>query len=510
MTKGLIISGERKRTREELFARASRLSTGFDDLGIGPGDSVALMLRNVFPFFEVTVAVGRLGGHAVPINWHFLADETEHILRDSAAKAIVVHADLLPQIEAAIPENVKVLVVATPPEIVGAYGVSDSSARVPDGRTDYESWLSSFEGWSGEPRSSPGAMLYTSGTTGKPKGVRRKPPRPEQMQLGRKIGQQVYGFGPEARGVITGPMYHIAPNTFALAVALLGDRLVLQPRFDPRELLQMIEEHDITTLNIVPTMFVRLLELPKDERERYDLSSLTHAVTNAAPCAPEVKRKMIEWWGPVLGEIYGGTEAGIATACSSEEWLAHPGTVGRAVEGSVIKILDEDGKELPTGEIGEIFVGSGINSEFTYHGREAERAEIEKQGLITLGDVGYVDEDGFLFLCDRKRDMVISGGVNIYPAEIEGALIGVEGVADCAVFGIPDAEFGESLLAVVERTSGSSINEDFVRDELRKLLARYKVPRRVEFATGLPREDTGKIYKRKLRDAYWKDVETNI
>lgn len=510
MTKGLIISGERELSREQLFARASRLSTGFDELGIGPGDSVALMLRNDFPFFEVTVAVGRLGGHAVPINWHFLADETEHILRDSAAKAIVVHADLLPQIEAAIPENVKVLVVTTPPEIVGTYGVSESSARVPDGRTDYESWLSSFEGWNGEPRNSPGAMLYTSGTTGKPKGVRRKPPRPEQMQLGRKIGQQVYGFGPDARGVITGPMYHIAPNTFALAIALLGDRLVLQPRFDPLELLQMIEKHSITTLNVVPTMFVRLLELPKGERERYDLSSLTNAVTNAAPCAPELKRKMIEWWGPVLGEIYGGTEAGVATACSSEEWLAHPGTVGRAVEGSVIKILDEEGKELAAGEVGEIFVGSEMNSDFTYHGREAERAEIEKHGLITLGDVGYVDENGFLFLCDRKRDMVISGGVNIYPAEIEGVLIGVEGVADCAVFGIPDAEFGESLLAVVERTPGSSIDEEFVRDELRKLLARYKVPRRVEFATDLPREDTGKIYKRKLRDAYWKDVETNI
>ncbi len=510
MTKGLIISGERERTREELFARASRLSTGFDALGIGPGDSVAVMLRNDFPFFEVTVAVGRLGGHAVPINWHFLADETEHILRDSAAKAIVVHADLLPQIEAAIPESVKILVVETPKEIMTAYAVSDSSARIPNGQTDYEAWLLSFEAWTGAPRSSPGAMLYTSGTTGKPKGVRRKPPKPEQMQLGRKIGEQVYGFGPDARGVVTGPMYHIAPNTFALAIALLGDRLVLQPRFDSLELLQMIERHAITTLNVVPTMFVRLLELSKDERERHDLTSLTHAVTNAAPCAPDIKRRMIKWWGPILGEIYGGTEAGIATACTSEEWLEHPGTVGRPVEGSTIKILDEDGKELPIGDVGEIFVGSGINSEFTYHGREAERAEIEKDGLITLGDVGYVDEDGFLFLCDRKRDMVISGGVNIYPAEIEAALIGVDGVADCAVFGIPDEEFGESLMAVVERSAGSSITEEFVRGELQQLLARYKVPRRIKFETDLPREDTGKIYKRKLRDIYWKNVETNI
>ncbi|MBW2416813.1 MAG: AMP-binding protein [Deltaproteobacteria bacterium] len=503
MGAGLIISGGRQRTRDEVFARASRLSTGLDSIGVGPGDSVALMLRNDFPFLEITFAVGRLGAHAVPINWHFLADETEHILQDSAAKAIVVHADLLPQIAAAIPESVTVLVVETPPEIVEAYRVSPTSASVPDGAIDYEKWLSSFEPWTEAPRNSPGAMLYTSGTTGKPKGVRRKPPKPEQMQLGQKIGARVYGFGPHARGVVTGPMYHIAPNTFALAIAALGDRLVLQPRFDPLELLQLIEEHAITSLNVVPTMFVRLLRLQKEEREACDLSSLTHAVHNAAPCPPDIKRRMIEWWGPVIGEIYGGTESGPATACSSEQWLAHPGTVGQAVEGSTIKILDDEGNELLAGEVGEVFVRSSTNSEFTYHGREAERAEIEKRGLITLGDVGYLDEEGFLFLCDRKRDMVISGGVNIYPAEIEAALIDVEGVADCAVFGVPDAEFGESLLAVIERRPDSTIDEDFVRRELQG-------PRRIEFGTDLPREDTGKIYKRKLRDLHWQDADSKI
>jgi long-chain acyl-CoA synthetase len=353
-------------------------------------------------------------------------------------------------------------------------------------------------------------MLYTSGTTGKPKGVRRKPPKPEQMQLGHKIGARLYGFGPDARAVMTGPMYHIAPNTFALAIAALGDRLVLQPKFDPLELLELIEQHAITTLNVVPTMFVRLLRLPKDERERYDLRSLTHVVHNAAPCPPEVKRRMIEWWGPVIWELYGGTESGPATACSSEEWLARPGTVGRAVEGSTIRILDDHGAELPPGEVGEVFVRSATNSEFTYHGREAERAEIERQGLITLGDMGYMDEAGFLFLCDRKRDMVISGGVNIYPAEIEAALIGIEGVSDCAVFGVPDPEFGESLLAVIERAPGSAITEELVRGELRARLARYKVPKRIEFGTDLPREDTGKIYKRKLRDLHWQGGRTNI
>jgi long-chain acyl-CoA synthetase len=305
-------------------------------------------------------------------------------------------------------------------------------------------------------------------------------------------------------------MYHIAPNIFALAIAALGDRLVLQPKFDPLQLLQMIEEHAITTLNVVPTMFVRLLRLPKDERERYDLSSLTHAVHNAAPCPPEVKRKMIQWWGPVIWEVYGGTESGPATACDSADWLSHPGTVGRPIEGSTIKILDDEGTQLPAGEVGEIFVHSSTNSEFTYHGLEIERAEIEKHGLITLGDMGYLDGDGFLFLCDRKRDMVISGGVNIYPAEIESALIGIDGVADCAVFGVPDPEFGESLLAVVEKAPGSTITAKSVRDRLESVLARYKVPRRIEFGSNLPREDSGKIYKRKLRDLYWQNVNTNI
>ncbi len=510
MGEGLIVSGTRQRARGEISARASRAATGFDEMGVGRGDSIALMLRNDFPYLEIAFAVGQLGAHAVPINWHFLAEETEHILRDSAAKAIIIHADILPQIEAAIPEGVAVLVVATPPEIAAAYDVSDALARVPDDRTDYEQWISSFEEWTEAPRSSPGAMLYTSGTTGRPKGVRRKPPKPEQMQLGQRIGARLYGFGPDARAVMTGPMYHIAPNTFALAISALGDRLVLQPKFDPLELLQMIEEHAITTLNIVPTMFVRLLRLPEDERKRYDLSSLTHAVHNAAPCPPEVKRKMIEWWGPVIWELYGGTESGPATACSSADWLNRPGTVGSPVEGSTIKVLDEEGKELPAGEIGEVFVHSSTNSEFTYHGREAERAAIEKHGLITLGDMGYLDEDGFLFLCDRKRDMVISGGVNIYPAEIENTLIGIDGVADCAVFGVPDPEFGESLLAVIEKTPGSTITVESVRSELEQVLARYKVPRRIEFRADLPREDTGKIYKRKLRDLHWQNNDKNI
>jgi long-chain acyl-CoA synthetase len=219
---------------------------------------------------------------------------------------------------------------------------------------------------------------------------------------------------------------------------------------------------------------------------------------------------MIEWWGPVILELYGGTESGPAAACNSEEWLAHPGCVGKALPGSTIRILDDDGKELPAGEVGEVFMRSDASAEFTYHRREAERQDIERDGLITLGDLGYLDQDGFLFLCDRKRDMVISGGVNIYPAEIETVLIGVDGVGDCAVFGIPDEEFGESLIAIIEPRAGATLTAEQVRGALEGRLARYKIPKRIEFSEGLPREDSGKIFKRKLREPFWTDQDRRI
>ncbi len=507
---GDIVSGERRLARDDLFDRASRVTAGFASLGVGPGDAVALMLRNDFAFLEASFGVGRIGGHAVPINWHFRADEARHILQDSGAKAVVVHTDLLPQISDAIPDDLPLLLVTTPPELVAAYGIDPEAPVEERHGVVWDAWVQSFEPWTEPPKPSPGSMIYTSGTTGNPKGVKRKPATADQIRTGARIGEELYGFKPSARGVLTGPLYHIAPNTFGLYIAAVGDLLVMQPRFDPRELLALIDEHRITTLNVVPTMFVRLLEVPEDERDRYDLSSLERVVHNAAPCPIPVKKAMIEWWGPVIHELYGGTESGPATSCDSEEWLAHPGTVGRAVEGVAIHILDIDGRALPIGETGEVFIESTINSEFTYHGRSDERADIERDGLITLGDVGHLDDEGYLYLSDRKKDMIISGGVNIYPAEIEAALISIEGVADCAVFGVPDDEFGETPLAVVQVRDGHPTDADAIRAELIEQLAKYKVPRRIEFVDELPREDTGKIYKRRLRDPYWADHETNI
>ena len=329
---------------------------------------------------------------------------------------------------------------------------------------------------------------------------------PEQFQkITERLGT-VMGLSPEMRAVVTGPLYHSAPNAYATFTAMLGGALVLQPRFDPAELLTLIERHRISHLHMVPTMFVRLLRLPEEVKRRHDLSSLRHVVHAAAPCPPEVKRAMIEWWGPVIMEYSGSTESGVVVFCDAEQWLARPGTVGKPLPDCTVRILDDDGKPLPTGETGEIYMRNGGLPEFTYHGKDDKRREIERDGLITSGDVGYLDEGGYLYLCDRKIDMVISGGVNIYPAEIEAALVALPGVLDCAVFGIPDSEYGESLMAAVQVEPDARLSESDIRAFLAARLANYKIPRRIEFLSELPREDSGKIFKRKLREPYWRDT----
>jgi long-chain acyl-CoA synthetase len=268
-------------------------------------------------------------------------------------------------------------------------------------------------------------------------------------------------------------------------------------------MLRLIERHHVTHMHMVPTMFVRLLKLPEEVKRRYDLSSLRFIVHGAAPCPPEVKRAMIDWWGLVINEYFGATETGIPVWHSASEALAKPGTVGRAIDGGIVKIFRADGTPCDVNEPGEIFMRQMAMSDFDYHGDAQARAEAGRDGLVSIGDVGYLDQDGYLFLCDRKRDMVISGGVNIYPAEIESVLIGMPGVRDCAVFGIPDEEFGERLCAYIEPECGASLSPSAVQEYLRGRLANYKVPGEVCFQEALPREATGKIFKRKLREPYW-------
>jgi long-chain acyl-CoA synthetase len=306
-------------------------------------------------------------------------------------------------------------------------------------------------------------------------------------------------------------MYHTAPNVHAIAAVVLGMDLTVLPRFDPADFLRVIEEHRIGHLQMVPTMFVRLLQLPDDVRAQYDLSSLQTVVHAAAPCPVEVKRRMIEWFGPVVTEYYGGSETGIAVWCDSAEWLAHPGTVGHPVDGSGIRIVGDDGEDLPVGDVGVVYIKPADNwPDFTYIGDDDKRRVMERAGYLTVGDVGRLDADGYLYLTDRANDMVISGGVNIYPAEIEGVLYSLAGVRDVAVFGIPDEEYGEILAAHIDVDPSAGLTQDAVRDFVRGRLAGYKVPTVVVFDDNLPREESGKLFKRRLRDMYWAEAGRGI
>ncbi|EJN13277.1 acyl-CoA synthetase (AMP-forming)/AMP-acid ligase II [Bradyrhizobium sp. YR681] len=506
----MIISGERRIGYDEIQARIRRAASGLRGLGLAEGAPVAMMLRNDFALFEVVAASAALGSPVVPINWHLKAEEVRYILIDSGAKILICHADLLPQISAGLPADVRLLVVATPPELAATFAISPEMTEVPAGLTDWDRWRDGHPEMQEPPRRA-AAMIYTSGTTGMPKGVRRRPMQPEQAAAAERMGAIAYGIKPHEDQVvlINGPMYHSAPHSYGMLAFRSGCTIVLQARFDAEELLALIERHRVTHIHMVPTMFVRLLRLPDTVKQCYDLSSLRFVVHGAAPCPPDIKRSMLDWWGMVINEYFGSTETGIPVWHSAEEALRKPGTVGRAIEGGIVKIFRDDGSLCGVNEVGEIYMRQTAVPDFDYHGKAEARAEAGRNGLVSVGDVGYLDADGYLFLCDRKRDMVISGGVNIYPAEIENVLIGMPGVRDCAVFGIPDAEYGERLCACIEPETGVQLSAAAVQAFLRERLANFKVPKDIKFMNALPREATGKIFKRKLRDPYWANRAPN-
>jgi long-chain acyl-CoA synthetase len=504
-----ILSGERWLPQAQFQERVARVASALDAAGVAPGTPVALLLRNDSAFLEVTAATGLLGGIPTPINWHWRADEVGYLLADCGARVLVAHADLLAAV-AEVTAGITTIVVDTPPELAEAYHVPVAHTAAAPGATRYEDWLLAHEPYAGERRASPGSMIYTSGTTGRPKGVERS--RPTDSQLAKQMWMlaTVFGLRPDVRTIIPAPMYHSAPNAYGSVAASLGSFMVLMPRFDPAEFLRIIAEHRITHVQMVPTMFVRLLQLPEEVRNRYDVSSLQFVVHAAAPCPAEVKRAMIDWWGPVIWEYYGCTESGAVVLCSSEEWLSHPGTVGKALDGVVMKIFDDDGNELPNFASGDVYVRMLDGPDFTYHNDPDKRVKVGRGNLITCGDIGYVDDDGYLYLNDRRNDMVISGGVNIYPAEIEAALVTMPGVRDCAVFGIPHEAYGETLAAYVEPDGSVQLTEEDVRRWVHEKLAGYKAPKVVHFAESLPREDSGKIFKRILREPYWAGHEKRI
>ncbi|WP_454631668.1 AMP-binding protein [Bradyrhizobium cenepequi] len=492
-----IVIGTHSVSCDALLAKGRRAASALAAAGVNEGDAIALLIRNDPVYFEVMQAASLLGAYVVPLNWHSSAEEIRYILSDCTPHALIGHAALLQDVAAAIPADLPTFSV---PDL-GDVGV----AAVPNVPSFVQAWAAyrdSFAEWSEPARAPRGTMIYTSGTTGRPKGVRRAPMSAEQVAKNAALLRQIYGIEEGMRAFVCGPLYHASPGAFARQAFQHADLVVLQHNFDPEDLLKTIEQHRITHLTMVPTMFVRLLRLGDEVRSQYDVSSIRWATHTGAACPPDVKRRMIDWWGPVIHETYGATETGAAVGCNSYEWLAHPGTVGRAMPGTILRIYDDEGRELGTGQTGEIYLRTEAYADFTYHGRPEQREEIDRGGLVTCGDVGYVDADGYLFICDRKRDMVISGGVNIYPAEIENILVNCPGVRDCAVFGAPDDEFGESLVAAIEAEGGNSPAAEAITTFLERHIARFKIPRRFVFHDALPREASGKIFKRKLRDAY--------
>jgi long-chain acyl-CoA synthetase len=492
------------RTWAELNERTNRLVNALRTADVGIGDVFAMMIDNSTAYFELMLAAGHSGSALVPVNWHWTADELAYVLGDSGAKALVVDERFLDVALDAVDR------IGAPPCTLVARGDT-----LPEGWIAYESLVASGDPTEPDGQRMGGPMFYTSGTTGFPKGVARRGEPPdiailELMGAGFSGG---LGVATDALAFLNGPGYHSAQWAFSFLPLVGGASVVSRPRFDAAETLEVIRSHGVTHTHLVPTQMIRLLRLPDDVRARFDASSLVEVWHGAAPCPPDVKRQMIDWWGPVITEYYGGTEGGVLTMVTAEKWLAKPGTVGGTMPMAEVRILDDDGHDVPAGTAGQIWFKSAT-SDFEYHNAPEKTAAAQRDGgWATLGDIGYFDDDGDLFLSDRKIDMIISGGVNIYPAEIEGCLAAHPIVADAAVFGIPDEEFGEKVKAAVELVPGAEPS-DGLADELiahvRSKLAGYKAPRSIDFHEGLPRHPTGKLYKRLLRDPYWEDRATSI
>ncbi len=484
----------RTRTRGELVDRATRLGHWMlADGGVTAGGHVAALIGNRVELVELLVASQLSGTWLTAVNWHLTATEVAYILTDSGSSILFTDPEHEAVARAAAQQaGTGVRVVVAGPELDGIAASADDAPFPLDGPGG-------------------GTMLYTSGTTGRPKGVKRV----RQSDLGSTLvmgaaAGMLLGLDGQGPHLVTGPLYHAAPLGFAAIDLANGAELVLMPRWDEQQCLRLIAERSIRNSHVVPTMCVRLLRVPEEERAAADVSSLSTVLHGAAPIAPPVKQRMIEWWGPVLTEYWGSTEGGVFTLVDSEAWLTKPGTVGKAIPSYEVFAVDADGNRLPAGEVGTLYTRNRVTDEvFEYHqAPEKTEAAHLAPGTFTMGDVGHVDDDGFVFLSDRASNMIISGGVNIYPAEIEQELMEHPAVADAAVFGIPDDEWGEQVKAAVELTEGHEPSPELEADILRfarERLAGFKVPRSVDFEDELPRHPTGKLYTRLLRDRYWAD-----
>jgi len=476
----------------ELDERSNQIAHLFRLSGLKRGDHIAMMMKNCPEFLQVAQAANRAGIIFTPISTHLKQDETAYIITNCRAKLFIASAALAAvATEAASASQGLSHCFSVGGDISGFEPLEAQLANLPTVPIDDE--------YLGAP------MLYSSGTTGKPKGVYWQP-HAESIHTEHPMSGSVgafFGFGVETLYLSPAPLYHAAPLHYNLMVLGLGGTSLIMEHFDPEQALQLIEKYRVTHSQWVPIMFVRMLKLPEEVRARYDLSSMQCAIHAAAPCPIDVKEAMINWWGPVIVEYYSGSEGNGFTIIDSANWLTHKGSVGQAIIGEP-KILGENGEVLPPGEVGDVYFANSRPFEY-FDEPEKTKSAFNEHGWSTMGDVGYLDEEGFLYLTDRKNFTIITGGVNVYPAEIEGLLISHDKVADVAVFGVPDPEFGEAVVAVVQPVNWSDATDLTaieLSEWLRERLSSIKVPRKIDFLEQLPRMDNGKLYKRHLQDAY--------
>ncbi|MGO9854391.1 MAG: AMP-binding protein [Acidimicrobiales bacterium] len=489
-------------TYAELAGRAHQLVHALRAHGLGTGDIFAYALPNSVDMLYWQLAANEGGFQPIALNPALSGAEIQRIVDHSGAAALVLHSDFADRVDQMSGSGSITLRVSVGGDIPGF--------------TTFDAFID------GRPTTEPPdralgiPIVYSSGTTGQPKAVIRATARaidPSVAADALKSFGHAFQFQPlSGVHLVSAGMHHGGCQGFYLGALNVGQALAILGKFDPEKTLAAIERYRVTTAYMVPTQFVRMLRLPDEVKKKYDLSSLQVVVHSAAPCPLAVKQQMMEWWGPVIWETYGGME-GAATIAKPYRWMEKPGTVGRSVAGMSVKILDEDGNELPRGEVGHVYLEPEHGPSFAYRNDPELTASVSRGNAFTLGDIGYMDEDGYLFIHDRAKDMIISGGVNIYPAEVEGVLSGHPSVGDVAVIGVPDPEWGEQVKAVVEPVDGATPSDELTEELMaycRDRMAHFKCPRSIDFRTHLPRTDGGKLYKRLLRDEYWAAAERNV